>query len=205
MHLWQFPTNIAQTPRLHFFTNFATKSQKVKPSNLAKPKPNKYQFILQPNFSHLILDGFVTIPHQECSKTTTSLLHQFCYQGTKTRPSHQTWLSQNSSNINSFCNQTFHTSFWMHLWQIPTKIAQKPRLHFFTNFATKSTKTRPSHQTWLSKNPTKINYFCNQCFHTQFWMQLWQFPTKIAKKPRLHFFTNFATNAQKLGQITKLG
>ena len=29
------------------------------------PKPNKDQFLLQPNFSHLILDGFVTIPNQD--------------------------------------------------------------------------------------------------------------------------------------------
>jgi len=28
-------------------------------------------------------------------------------------------------------------------------------------------------------------------------MHLWQFPTKIDKKQRLHLFTNFATKAQK--------
>jgi len=77
------PTKIAQKPRLHFFTNFATKSQKDNPPNLAKPKPNQDQFLSQPNFSHLILVAFVTIP---------------------------------------------------------TKIAPKPRLHFFTNFATKAQK-----------------------------------------------------------------
>ena len=36
-------------------------------------------------------------------------------------------------------------------------------------------------------------------------MHLWKFPTRIAQKPRLHFFTNFFTKAQKLGQATKLG
>ena len=50
---------------------------------MAKPKPNKDQFLLQPDFSHLILDAFV---------------------------------------------------------QFPTKIAQKPRLHFFTNFANEAPK-----------------------------------------------------------------
>jgi len=40
---------------------------------------------LQPNFSHLIFDAFVTIPHQDCTKTITSLIHQFCYQGKKTQ------------------------------------------------------------------------------------------------------------------------
>ena len=134
------PTKIAQKPWLHFFTNFATKPQKFNPPNLAKPKPNQDQFLLQPNFWHLILDAFVTIPHQDCSKSTTSLFHQFCYQGTNTRPSDQTWLSQNPTNSNSFCNQTFDTSFWMHLRQFPTKISPNPWLHFFTNFATKVQK-----------------------------------------------------------------
>ena len=180
----------------------------------------------------------------------TSLFHQFCYQGTKTRTSYQTWLSQNPTKINSFCNQTFHTSFWMHLWQFPTKIAPKPWLYFFSNVATKAQKLLqatklgkaktqlrsipfatklfdtsfwmhlgefptkivknhdftfspsllPSHQkpiqpTWLSKNSTKINSFCNQTFNTTFCIHLWQFPTKIAQTPWLHFFTNFATKA----------
>jgi len=136
MHLWQFPSKIAQKPRLDFFTNFATKSQKAKPPNLAKPKPNQDQFLLRRNFSHLILDACVTISHTECSKITTSLFHHFCYHVTKSRASHQTWLSPNPTKINFFCNQTFHTSFCMHLWQFPTKIARNPRLHFFTNFAT---------------------------------------------------------------------
>jgi len=48
------------------------------PPNFAKPKPNQDQFLLQPNFSQLILDAFVTIPHQDCSKTMTSLIHKFC-------------------------------------------------------------------------------------------------------------------------------
>ena len=78
MHLGQFPTKIVQKSRLHFFTNFATKAQKAKPPNLAKPKPNQDQFLLQPNLSHLILDAFLTIPQRDCSKTTTSFFHQFC-------------------------------------------------------------------------------------------------------------------------------
>ena len=147
---------------------------------------------------------------------------------------HPTWLSQNPTKINSFCNQTFDTSFWMHLWEFPTKIAKKPWLHFFTNFATQAQKPNPPnlakpkpnqdqfffatklftphfayicdnspprlfknhdftfstillpkhkklvHPTWLSQNPTKINSFCNQTFHTSFCIHLWHFPTKIA-------------------------
>ena len=85
MHLWELSTKIAQKPSLHFFTNFATKAQKANPPNLAKPKPNIDQFLLQPNFWHHILDAIVTIPHQDCSKTMTSLFHQFCYQSTKSQ------------------------------------------------------------------------------------------------------------------------
>jgi len=59
--------------------------KKANPPNLAKPKPNEEQFLLQPNFSHLIFYAFVTIPHQDCTKTITSLIHQFCCQGKKSQ------------------------------------------------------------------------------------------------------------------------
>jgi len=52
---------------------------------MAKPKPNQDQFLLQPNFSHLTFDAFVTIPHQDCTKPITSFIHEFCYQGKKTQ------------------------------------------------------------------------------------------------------------------------
>ena len=104
---------------------------------------NQDQFLLQPNFGHLILDAFVRIPHQDCSKTMTSLVLQFCYQDTKSRPSDQIWLSQNPTKINFFGNQTFHTSFCIHLWQFPTTIAQKPWLHLFTHVATKAKQANP--------------------------------------------------------------
>ena len=133
--------------------------------------------------------------------------HDFTYSPillpSNKKPIHPTWLSQNPTKINSFCNQTFHTSFCIHLWHFSTKIAQKPWLHLFTNLSTKA--QNPIHPTWPSQNRIKIYSFCNQTFHTSFWMHLWQFPTKIAQKPWLHFFTNFASTTQKLGQATKLG
>jgi len=52
---------------------------------LAKPKPNQGQLLLQPNFSHLIFDAFVTIHDQNCTKAITLLIHQFCYQGKKSQ------------------------------------------------------------------------------------------------------------------------
>ena len=91
MHLWQFPTKIAQEAELHLFTNFDTKAKNVNPPNLAKPKPNQDQFLLQPNLSHLIFCAFVTIPHQDRTKTITSLIQQFFYQGKK-KPIHRTCL-----------------------------------------------------------------------------------------------------------------
>ncbi len=75
------PHQDCTNPQLHLFTNFATKAKKGNPPNLAKPKPNQDKFLLQPNFSHLILYAFVTIPHQDCTKTITLLILQFCYQG----------------------------------------------------------------------------------------------------------------------------
>jgi len=122
---------------------------------MAEPKPNQNHFLLQPNFSHLIFEAFVTIPYQDCTKTITSLIHQFCYQGKK-KPIHQTWLSENPTKINSFCNKTFHTSLLMHLWQFPNKIAQKPWLHLFTNFATKAKRVNPPN---LAKPKPNQNHF----------------------------------------------
>jgi len=58
-------------------------AKKANPPNLAKPKPHQDQFLLQPNFSHLIFYAFLRIPLQDYTKTITSLIHQFCYQGKK--------------------------------------------------------------------------------------------------------------------------
>ena len=52
-------------------------------------------------------------------------------------------LSQNPTKINFFCKQTFDPSFLMHLWQFLTKIAQKNKLHLFTNFTTTAKKANP--------------------------------------------------------------
>jgi len=70
------------TSLIHQFCYQGKKSQSPK---LAKPNPNQDKFLFQPNFSHLIFDALVTIPHQDCTKTITSLIHQFCYQGKKSQ------------------------------------------------------------------------------------------------------------------------
>ena len=162
MHLWEFPTKIAKKPWLHFFTNFATKAQIANPPNLAKPKPNEYQFLLQPNFSHLILHSFVTIPHKDCSKTMTALFHQFWYQGTKTRPSDQTLLSQTLPRSIPFATNLLTPHFGCICEN------SRPRLlknHDFTFSPILQLKHKKQiHQTWLSQNPTKINSFCKQTF-----------------------------------------
>jgi len=62
---------------------FCYQGKKSNPQNMAKTKPNQDQFLLQPKFSLLVFDAFVRIPHQDCTKTITSLIHQFCYQGRK--------------------------------------------------------------------------------------------------------------------------
>jgi len=74
---------IAQKIITSLIHQFCYQGKKRQPLNLAKPKPNQDQMLLQPNFSHLIFYAFVTIPHQDCTKTITSLIHQFCYQGKK--------------------------------------------------------------------------------------------------------------------------
>ena len=65
---------------------FCYQGKKSKSPKLAKTKPNQDQFLLQSNFLHLIFDAFVTIPHQDCTKTITSVIHQFCFRGKKANP-----------------------------------------------------------------------------------------------------------------------
>jgi len=52
---------------------------------MAKAKPNQDQFVLKPNFSQVVFDAFVTIPHQDCSKAMPPFFYQFVYQGTKSQ------------------------------------------------------------------------------------------------------------------------
>jgi len=180
MHLWQFPTKIAQKPLLHLFTNFATKAKKPNPSNLSKPKPNDDQFLLPQNFSHLIFYAFVTIPYQDCTKTITLLIHQFCYQGRKSQSTEVDNAKTQPRSI-SFTTKLFTPHF------LCICVNSPPRLHKNHNFTSSPIllprQKNPIHRTCLSQNPTKINSFCNQTFHTSFFMHLWQFPTKIAQKP----------------------
>ena len=169
------------------------------------PKPNLVTFLLQLNFSLLIFDAFVNISNKDWSKTTTSLFHEFCYQGTKTKPSYQTWITQYPTKINSFLQPNFAHLILDAFVTIPHQDCAKTTISLFHQFCNQVTKTGPCHQTWLSQNPSKINSICKQSFHRSFWIHWLQFPTKIAQNPRLHFFTNFGTKAQKLSQTTKLG
>jgi len=143
-------------------------------------KPNQDQFLLQANFSHLIFYTFVTIPYQDCTKTITSLIHQFCFQGKK-KPIHRTWLRKTQPRSIPFATELFTPHFLCICDNSP------PILHKSHNFTFAPIllprQKKPIHRTWLSQNPTKINSFCNQTFHTSFFMHLWQLPTKIGQKP----------------------
>ena len=111
------------------------------------------------------------------------------------KPIHPTWLSQNPTKINSFCNKTFHTSFGCICDNSPQWLLKNHDIIYSPILLIRN--KNPIHPTCLSQNPTKINSFCTQTFDTSFWMHLWQFPTKIAQKPWLHLLTNFASKAQK--------
>jgi len=139
MHIWEFPTKIAQKPWLQLYTNFATKPKQANPPNLAKRKSNQEKFHLQPNISNLMFDAFVTIPHQDCTKTITSLIHQFYYQD-KTKlilPATQTWrnrfvaLSALSSRLRLLKNHPLNFSLrCLQMWPAKhTDGASSGRLH----------------------------------------------------------------------------
>ena len=148
-------------------------------------------------------DAFLTIPHQIAQKQR---LHFFTNFATKTQKLGQaTKLGKEKTQPRSipFATKLFTPHFGCICDNSPPRLLKTHDLNFSPILL--PSHKMPNHQIWLSPNTTKINSFYNQTFHTSFWMHLWQFRTKIAKKPRLHFFTNFATKAQKLGQAPKLG
>jgi len=104
---------------------------------LAKPKPNQDQLFLHPNFSHLIFYALLAIPHQDWTKTRTSLIHQFCYQGKKRL------LANPKPNQHHFFLQPnfLHLIFYAFV-TIPHQDCTKT-IHLFTNFATKGKKANP--------------------------------------------------------------
>ena len=125
----------------HFFTNFATKAKKANPPNLAKPKPNQDQFLLQQNFSHLILHTFVTLPHQDCLKTMTSLFHKFCYQGTKANPPN---LAKPKANQDQFLLQPNFSHLILHTFvTLPDGRGPSTTSHKKTRAKTWASKAKP--------------------------------------------------------------
>jgi len=167
MHLSQFPTKIAQNHNFTYSPILLPRQKKANPPNLAKPKHNQVQFLLQPNFPHLVFYAFVTIPHQDCRKTITSLIHKFCYQGKKANPPN---LAKPKPYQDQFLLQpNFPHIIFDRFVTIPHKDCKKtisPLIHQFSYQG----KKKPIHRTWLSQNPTKINSFCNQTFDTSFFM-----------------------------------
>ena len=170
------------TSLFHQFCCQGTKSQSTQLGQ-AKTQPRSIPFgtkLFTPHFAYF----WETSP-PILLKSHDFTFHQFCYQGIKTRQCDQTWLSQNPTKINFFCNQTFGTSFWMHLWQFPTKIAQKPWLHFFTNFGSKAQKANPPNLDEPKPNQDEFHLqpnFSHLILHT-----FGHLPTRIAQKPWLQF------------------
>jgi len=107
---------------------------------LANPKPNQDQFLLQPNFSNLTFGAFVTIPHQDCTRTITSVIHQFCYQGKKVNPPN---LAKPKPNQDQFVLQpNFSHLIFGAFVTIPHQDCTRSITSLLTNFATKSKKNQ---------------------------------------------------------------
>ena len=133
-------------------------AKKANPPNLAKPEPNQDQFLLQPKISHPIFDASVTIPHQDCTKTITSLIHQYCYQGKKSQ----------SIESRSF---PFATKLFTHYFLGICDNAP-PRLHKNHNFTYSlillPRQKMPIHRIWLSKTQAKSIPFVTKLFTPHF-------------------------------------
>ena len=183
-HFWYFCDN--SLPRLHKKHNFSyspillPRQKKANPPTLAKPKPNQDQLLLQPNFSHLIFDACVSIPHQDCTKTISSLIHQFCYQGKKSQ-SIELGKAKTQPRSIPFPAKLFTPRCLCICDNSPQGLHKNYNFTYSPILLPIQQKT--IHRTWLSQNLTQINSFCNQTFHTSFFMHFWQFATKIAYKP----------------------
>ena len=148
---------------------FCYQSKKSLSTNFANPKPNQDQFILPSNFSHLLFDASMRIPHKDCTKTITSLIHHLCYQGKKSQ-STEVGSAKTQPRSIPFATKLFTPHFLCICDNSP------PRFHKNHNFTYAPIllpkQKKPIHRTWLSQNPTKINSFCNQTFHSSFFMHL---------------------------------
>jgi len=136
---------------------------------LAQPKPNQENFLLQPNFSQLILNAFVTIPQQDCSKTMTSLINQFYYQGKKSQ-STQLGSAKTQQGSTPLATKLFTPHFAYICDNSPPRFLKNHDFTYSPMLLPRHIKQ--IHPTLLSQNPTKINSFCNQTFNTSFWMDL---------------------------------
>ena len=106
-------------PRLHKSHNFTSSPillprQKSQSIEHAKPKtqPRSIPFATKLFTPHFLCMCDNSLPRLHKN-------HNFTYSPIllprQKKPIHRTWLSQNPNKINSFCNQTFHNSFLMHL------------------------------------------------------------------------------------------
>jgi len=123
---------------------------------LGKPKPNLDQFLLPPNFSHLIFYAFVTIPHQDCTKTITSLIHQFCYQGKKTNPPN---LAKPKPNQDQFLlQQNFSHLIFYAFVSIPPQDCTKTITSLIHQFCYQGKKSQSNELGYDKTQPTSIPF-----------------------------------------------
>jgi len=108
------------------------------------PLPSKTQPRSIPFATKLFTPHFAYI----CDNSPPRLLknHDFTYStillARHKKSIHPTWPTQNPTKINSFCNQTFHTSFCIHLWHFPHPDCTKTMTSLFHQLRYLGTKSQ---------------------------------------------------------------
>ena len=183
MHLWQFPTKIAEKPWLQFFTNFAIMAQKANPPKMAKPNPTKINSFRNQLLTRHFIWIFDNSPPRLLENQDFTFPPILLPRNKK--QIHPTWLSQHPTKINSFCNQLLTRHFKCICDNSPPRLLENQDITFSPILLPRNKKQ--IHQTWLSQHPIKINSFSNQTFHTSFWCICDNSPQRLLNNPDLNF------------------
>ena len=130
--------------------------------------------------------------------------HKFTYSPIllprEKKPIHRTWLSQNPTKINSFCNQTFNTSFFMHLLQFPHQDCTKTISSLTHKFCYKGKKSQ-STELGKAKTQPKSIPFATKLITPHFLCICDNSPPRLHKNHNLTYSPNLITKAKKPNQL----
>ena len=125
-------------------------------------QPRQDQFLLLPNFFHITFEAFVRIESSQFSKTMIFRFSPKSPQSHKTKPKHQSHelgYAPTMSRSIPFAPKLLPHHFLGICEYCVQPVLQKNDFRFSPH-KPPSHKMKPKNQTWLSPNPTNINFGC---------------------------------------------